>query len=527
MEFLPDNLRAVPTESVPARESDTKESQYLGFVREGHSVHAHEYEELAIGAAASPLPEPSLDFGAWEASGTGFGSRMLSKMGWERGEGLGRAGRRGAPMPLAVQLNCCDPRCYGGGRAGDEGADVAADVTHADVKLPTNVCSQPVWSDGRESEGVAFSPAGEQVKQLLRSTASRCCWRVGHAGCALRVRDAVSAVLAAPPRCTVHAIEIASLHYLGGQCEVRVEEYYRPPNDCGVPRPCPRPRPRGGGARAGGDGAGAGGDGARAGSSSTSTRLPDSSATPPSPRIVGSSTAGRVLLPWGNYGEYDTTRGGWTLAKAYTPVRVAVVTDAVAFRISVRCTEARPGGRGARGARAARCCAGVAHFALRGPPPPTKIKTTRKQRQRAKKAHARRAMLVRSGGGGGGGSCMTPWQQTQGGDPPVAAAPRRDRQYGAVPPPYQGASTAPPGPGRASPPASAALFRPRAVRLKRATAAVPVPPDSARIARGDATAATAEGSGGAATPELAALRARRASAPRDCARERADESSGC
>jgi len=42
---------------------------------------------------------PSRAFGAFERHGTGFGSKMLERMGWKSGEGLGRQ-RSGISEPV-------------------------------------------------------------------------------------------------------------------------------------------------------------------------------------------------------------------------------------------------------------------------------------------------------------------------------------------------------------------------------------------------------------------------------------------
>eukprot|EP00793_Prasinoderma_coloniale_P001429 PRCOL_00005204-RA len=51
------------------------------------------------GKAKASVSTPSRDFGAFERHGTGFGSRMLEKMGWKAGEGVGKK-RDGIAEPV-------------------------------------------------------------------------------------------------------------------------------------------------------------------------------------------------------------------------------------------------------------------------------------------------------------------------------------------------------------------------------------------------------------------------------------------
>lgn len=43
-------------------------------------------------AKPQPVKPMDRDFGRWERHTTGFGSKMLSKMGWRQGTGLGSSG---------------------------------------------------------------------------------------------------------------------------------------------------------------------------------------------------------------------------------------------------------------------------------------------------------------------------------------------------------------------------------------------------------------------------------------------------
>ena len=64
-------------------------------------------DSAAAGAAAvvarEPVAAPSGAFGAWEAFSNGFGSRMLARLGYKRGQGLGKDGSgRVEPVPVTI-----------------------------------------------------------------------------------------------------------------------------------------------------------------------------------------------------------------------------------------------------------------------------------------------------------------------------------------------------------------------------------------------------------------------------------------
>lgn len=115
-------------------------------------------------AADSPTPKPrrapkpAADFAKFNAHSTGFGKKMLEKMGWKMGQGLGQSGE-GIINPIETKQR---PKAMG---IGFRGFDERTDQHKEEQKLR----GHDVSSESEEDEQVQKRNAWKQKKEPVRS----------------------------------------------------------------------------------------------------------------------------------------------------------------------------------------------------------------------------------------------------------------------------------------------------------------------------------------------------------------------